>query len=153
MTNQSIEISKNFSVSRSTLYKAWTDEAALKEWWKPMGKSLVEMENEVQEGGKVAYVFEDLENPTGRLVIQGVYQTAIPEEKLVYTWNWVLDDIAVENANYTLTVEFSEQNEGTELRVQQHSEKELEGLQPHKAGWEDALDSLDNYLKVLPSSS
>jgi uncharacterized protein YndB with AHSA1/START domain len=148
MSDQSIVISKHFSVNRSALYKAWTEEAALREWWKPMGKSLVKLENDIRVGGKVEYVFEDLDNAAGKLIIQGEYQTATPEEKLVYTWNWILNDVAVENANYTLTIEFSEQNEETELKIQQHREKEVEGVQPHKEGWEDALESLSKYLET-----
>ncbi|MEJ7560063.1 MAG: SRPBCC domain-containing protein [Pedobacter sp.] len=149
MSDQSIEISKHFSVSASALYKAWTEESALKEWWKPMGKTLAHLENDIQEGGKVEYVFEDLDNPAGKLMIQGVYQTVVPEKKLVYTWNWILNDVAVENANYTLTVEFSEQDGETELNIKQQREKELEGVQPHKEGWEDGLESLKQYLETL----
>jgi uncharacterized protein YndB with AHSA1/START domain len=146
MSDQSIVISKRFPVSPDLVYKAWTEESALKEWWKPMGKTLVSVENNIEEGGKIEYLFEDDDNPSGKLTIHGTYQTAIPESKLVYSWNWELDSIAVENANYTLTVEFSEQGEETELKIEQKREKELEGVQPHKEGWDEALESLGQYL-------
>ena len=148
MSDQSIVISKRFPVSLDLVYKAWTEESALKDWWKPMGKTLVSVENNVQEGGNVEYVFQDDDNPSGKLTISGTYQTAIPESKLVYSWNWVLDNIAVENANYTLTVEFSEEGEETELKIEQKRDKEMEGVEPHKEGWDEALESLGQYLET-----
>ncbi len=81
MTNeaQTVNIQKSFKATKDALYKAWTEEAALKQWWKPMDKTLISMETDIRSGGKVVYTFE------GGLKIHGEYKEAQPGEKLVYS--------------------------------------------------------------------
>ncbi len=43
----SINASKTFKARVEALYKAWTDAEQLKQWWKPMGFSLRQVENEL----------------------------------------------------------------------------------------------------------
>jgi len=146
MKNEPITITKNFKVSAAELFKAWTEESALKSWWKPAGRTLTTLENEIEDGGKILYKFED-ESQEGQLTIEGEYQNALPEEKLVYSWNWIMDDQALENGNYLLTVEFKDSEDGSQLIVTQENQSEQEGIHPHEEGWEDALSSLKNYLE------
>jgi uncharacterized protein YndB with AHSA1/START domain len=146
MSNEPVIITQRFAASKADLFKAWTDESALKAWWQPAGKKLSSVENSLEDGGKVTYTFEPDGKDDTRLVIEGEYQEVQPEEKLVYTWNWILDETALENGNYLLTVEFNEIDEEAELTIHQESESEVEGVHPHKEGWEDALKSLENYL-------
>ena len=54
-----VEATKQFPVSVQKLYRAWTDPDQLKQWWKPMGKRLKEVTNDLKEGGKVSYSFDD----------------------------------------------------------------------------------------------
>lgn len=147
MINEPVTITQRFAASKADLFKAWTEESALKEWWKPVGKKLSRLENDMKEGGKIRYVFEADNEADGRLTIEGEYKVAEPQEKLVYTWNWVLDNSAVENGNYLLTVEFAGQDGEAELTIHQESQVENEGIHPHKDGWEDALKSLGDYLE------
>ncbi|MDQ1143004.1 SRPBCC family protein [Pedobacter agri] len=146
MKNEPITITKNFKVSAAELFKAWTEESALKSWWKPAGRTLSTLENEIEDGGKILYKFED-ESQEGQLTIEGEYQSALPEEKLVYSWNWIMDDQALENGNYLLTVEFKDAEDGSQLIVTQENQSEQEGIHPHEEGWEVALNSLKNYLE------
>lgn len=146
MLNDPVIIIQRFAVSKADLFKAWTNESALKAWWQPAGKKLSSVENNLEEGGKVTYIFEPDGKDDTKLVIEGEYQEVQPEEKLVYTWNWILDETALENGNYLLTVEFNEINGEAELTIHQESESEQEGVHPHQDGWEDALKSLEDYL-------
>ena len=147
MSNEPVIITHRFAVSKAELFKAWTEEAALKEWWQPAGKTLSSVENDLQEGGKVKYTFEPDAKDDTKLVIEGTYHEVKPEENLVYTWNWILDESALENGNYLLTVEFNETDGEASLTIHQESKSENEGVHPHKEGWEDALKSLEKYLK------
>lgn len=147
MKNEPITISEKFNVDTATLFRAWTDESALKAWWKPTGKTLSNVENDIKEGGKVAYHFESEAETTGKLTIEGTYQSVIPEQKLVYTWNWIVDDAALENGNYLLTVGFEAAGEGSEISITQENQSETEGIHPHEEGWKEALESLKTYLE------
>lgn len=146
MSNEPIKITQHFAASKADIFKAWTEEAALKAWWKPAGKKLSSVENHLEEGGKVSYTFEANEQDHTNLVIEGTYKEVKPEEKLVYTWNWILDNTALENGNYLLTVEFTESESGSEISIHQESETEKEGVHPHQEGWEEALKALEAYL-------
>ncbi|MBE7176945.1 MAG: SRPBCC domain-containing protein [Mucilaginibacter polytrichastri] len=143
----SITEKKDFNVSVDRLYKAWTEEAELKEWWHPGGYSLVELDADLQEGGNVKYVFESDAPNQGKLSIEGKYEAVDEGEKLVYTWNWHLDDAPVENGEYKLTVLFHGDDESSSLEVTQENQGESTAIHPHKEGWEKSLNALSEHLK------
>ncbi|UKT62604.1 SRPBCC family protein [Pedobacter mucosus] len=144
MSNETLQAEKTFNKNVSELYQAWTDESALKEWWKPSGNKLKSLTADLEKGGELKYDFESDNN--GDLIIEGTYEEVIPEEKLVYTWNWILDNVPVENGEYKLTVSFSAEGEGSKLSITQESLNENEGIHPNKSGWDTALNDLENYL-------
>ncbi|RZK20919.1 MAG: SRPBCC domain-containing protein [Pedobacter sp.] len=146
MKNEPISLTTNFAVSKTELFKAWTEQPALTSWWKPVGRTLSSLENEIKDGGKIRYKFDD-QSQEGELIIEGEYQSAIPEEKLVYSWNWIMDDQPIENGIYLLTVEFKDVEGGSQLSITQQNQSEQEGIHPHEKGWEGALKSLKDYLE------
>ncbi len=135
-----LDLQRDFPVDRDTLYRAWTEEAALRKWWKPLGHELSSMTNDIREGGSVTYLFNEL------LQISGTYQEAEPAKRLVYTWNWKLKHEPIHDANYLLTVEFLEKGEGSRLHVVQDQFASEEAIHPHREGWEKALEELATYL-------
>lgn len=97
----SLTISKAFNGSNEALYSAWTQPEELKQWWKPMGKNLVDVMNDVKQGGEVKYVFEN-----NSLTIDGRYEKVEDHNVLEYTWNWHLKLEGEEAAAYKLLVRF-----------------------------------------------
>lgn len=138
---EQISITKSFAVSKNDLYNAWTDEAHLKQWWKPMNKQLLRAENDIAEGGKVVYVFEN------DLRVEGQYKEVQVGEKLVYSWNWSLPNDSHYNGEYLLTVSFKGNDEQSELEVMQQDFKQEHAVKPHQEGWEEALENLKQYLE------
>ena len=112
MNNENITIEKTFPVQVRELYRAWTEEDALKTWWQPGGRKLESVKTDLQEGGALVYTFDPNENSEGELIIEGKYETVVPENELVYTWNWALNNEPIENGTYKLNVKFSEAGEG-----------------------------------------
>lgn len=133
-------VSKTFPVSKERLYKAWTEPEELKQWWKPLGKSLVSVENDIREGGKVRYSFED------GLEISGQYKQADAGKKLVYSWIWHIPEASLHNGDYLLTVAFNEEGEGSSLSVTQENFAQEHAIKPHEEGWQEALDALQYHL-------
>ena len=148
MSNENITAQKSFPVDVNKLYKAWTEEAALKEWWKPAGRKLQSVEAVLENGGTIKYTFEPDDNSNGELVIEGTYETVIPNEKLVYSWNWKLDNAPVKDGDYKLSVAFTSENEGSKISISQETEAEQEGIHPHQEGWDNALADLEKYLSA-----
>ncbi len=135
-----VQVSKDFPVSKEALYKAWTEEQQLKEWWKPMNKQLQKVENDIREGGRVAYHFDE------NLQIKGEYKEVAEGDKLVYSWNWELPEDSVHRGEYLLTVAFSGDGDKSTLDITQENFQHEHSIKPHTAGWEEALEHLHRYL-------
>ncbi|HVF80562.1 MAG TPA: SRPBCC domain-containing protein [Flavisolibacter sp.] len=141
-----IELTKDFGVSAEVLYKAWTTEDGLKQWWHPMGNTLRGLTNELRDGGKVEYQFSTAEGEEA-FTISGVYKEVLPVKKLVYTWNWKLPSPSVQDTDFLLTIEFTSTGSGSSLHVMQENFTSEEAVQPHREGWENALQDLAAYLQ------
>lgn len=139
-----IQASKSFNAPVSALYKAWTDPEQLKQWWKPMGMSLNNVENEITEGGKVIYHFSGDEGTS--LTIEGTYQEVQPNERLVYTWNWQFPDEKL-NSAYKLEVTFQGSEEESSISITQNEEEQQESVKPKESAWDDQLIKLAQFLE------
>jgi uncharacterized protein YndB with AHSA1/START domain len=140
----SIQASKSFKTPVSALYQAWTDAEQLKQWWKPMGLTLNNVENEITEGGKVTYHFSGDEGTS--LTIEGSYQEVKPNERLVYTWNWQLPDEKL-NSAYKLEVAFEGSAEESSISITQTEEEQQESVKPKESAWDDQLSKLAQFLE------
>jgi uncharacterized protein YndB with AHSA1/START domain len=134
-----LEVSKEFTCSKEELFKAWTDEEELKQWWKPLNKHLEHVINEIEPGGTVKYVFDN-----NSLVIDGKYEK-VEDNLLEYTWRWHLAQPA-DKADYKLIVRFEEKEGNSILSVTQLGFNEQHTIEPHKQGWEQALQHLDEFI-------
>lgn len=143
-----LEISKQFESPKEQLYKAWTDAEQLKLWWKPMGKQLAEVTNDLSEGGAVKYSFEG-----GDLTIDGTYEKVTPGELLEYTWNWHSAEQTIEDASYKLSVKFTGEGNESTISITQQGFNNKESVQPHQHGWEQGLQQLHDYLSKETNES
>jgi len=139
-----IQASKSFQADVSALYKAWTEAEQLKQWWKPMGLTLSDVENEITEGGKVTYHFKGEEGTS--LTIEGTYQEVQPNERLVYTWNWQLPDEKL-NSSYKLEVVFEGSADQSSISITQNEEEQQESVKPKESAWDDQLSKLAQFLE------
>ena len=136
--------SKTFQVPVEALYKAWTDAEQLKQWWKPMGLTLTQVENELPEGGKIAYHFEGQEGTS--LTIEGTYQEVQAGQRLVYTWNWQLPDEKL-NSAYKLEVTFEGSDTQSTITVKQQEDEQQESVKPKASAWDEELSKLATFLE------
>ena len=135
-----VHVTKHFSAKKEELYKAWTEPQQLKQWWKPLNKQLVEVENDIRQGGTVRYRFED------DLQISGTYKEVEQGSKLVYSWNWDVPDESLQKGEYLLTVLFREEGEGSSIEISQEDIRHEHAIKPHEEGWQEALDALQTHL-------
>lgn len=145
-TEKSIRASKNFKANVNDLYDAWINPDKLKKWWQPAGNRLVNVENDVWEGGEIVYEFSGADGKR-TLVITGQYKEVKPAQRLVYSWDWQLPGSEnLSDNRFELTVEFSGDENESSLQVTQTNEAENESIQPKEKGWEDELESLNQFL-------
>lgn len=141
-----LKTSREFNVDREELYRAWTSEEALRAWWHPMGNRLSSLEQDIREGGRVRYRFETAEGKEA-FTISGDYIEVVPGEKLVYSWDWHLPVPTVHDTSFILNVSFEGSGPGSRISIRQEQFSSDEAIQPHRHGWEEALDSLGSYLE------
>src|SRR5687768_3267135 len=96
-----LQLAKPFKCSIETLYNAWTEPDQLKQWWRPLGKELSVVENDIRVGGRLKYTFGD-----GQLIIDGNYEEVAPQKLLTYTWNWHFNAETTEDTAFNLTIRF-----------------------------------------------
>lgn len=149
-SNTPVSASKDFSVAANILYSAWTEPDQLKQWWKPMGNQLAEVNNELKEGGEIEYKFKS--EGSEDLVIRGKYLEVVPNEKLVYTWKWQVQDEALDDSEYKLSVNFKSAGQGSSILISQEDNKPHESIKPHQHGWDEALNHLSEFLESHKAS-
>jgi uncharacterized protein YndB with AHSA1/START domain len=146
MAENKITATQKFDASAEKVFAAWTEFEQLKQWWKPLGKTMIKMDQ--SEGSNdVAYHFSDGDSSDGDMMVKSKYEKIEENKHLVYSWNWYLNDAPVKDGLYKLDVEFRDTDGGSEISVTQSNESEEEGVHPHSQGWDDALKELKDFVE------
>ena len=139
----SLEIKRFINAPRDRVYAAWTDPTQLKEWWGPEGVRTRVLVIDARVGGKYRW---DLINQEGEeMSVFGEYRELIPGKKVVFTWKWD-DDEAWENRSSVVSVEFSDRDGGTELRLTHVQLPSEASRDRHNEGWNSVLDRLEKFF-------
>jgi len=141
----SLEIKRFINAPRTRVYAAWTDPAQLREWFGPVWVRTCELIAEARVGGKFRW---DVINCEGKEVtIRGEYREIVPGNKIVFTWKHC-DDELWEDQVSIVTVEFSDRNSGTELRLTHEQLPGEESRDGHGRGWNSVLDRLEEFVST-----
>jgi|SRR5437588_7886656 len=142
--NLKLEIKRFINAPRARVYQAWTDPAQLREWFGPENVKTRELVVDSRVGGKFRW---DLTNPEGEeMTVFGEYHELVPGKKIVFTWKWD-DDEVWENRSSLVTVELSDRDGGTELRLIHEKLPSEESRDRHNEGWNSVLDKLEKFFK------
>lgn len=135
----SVTIVRRIKAPPAKVYAALTDPKRMVQWWGPDAGPTLRAEADVRPGGRFSVVFRllngDEHNPTG------VYQEVIPNQKLVFTWEW--PEMPERESLVTfLLVPF---DGGTDLTLI-HEQLPDEGARiSHEVGWRGFLDKLEAF--------
>ena len=139
----SLEIKRLIKAPRDRVYAAWTNPAQLKQWFGPENVQTHDFIAEVRVGGKFRW---DLTSSEGeRMAVGGEYHELRPGRKIVFTWQWE-DDEAWENNVSIVTVELTDRDGGTELRLTHERLPNEASRDGHTRGWNSALDKLEKFF-------
>jgi uncharacterized protein YndB with AHSA1/START domain len=141
--NFRLEIKRVINAPRDRVYAAWTDVEQLKQWFGPEKVHTRNIIADARVGGKYQW---DLIDPEGEeMTVFGEYRELVPGRKIVFTWKFEDDEDWKDRAS-VVTVELSDHEGGTELRLiheQLPSEQSRDG---HNEGWNSALDKLERFV-------
>ena len=141
--NLSLEIKRVINAPRDRVYAAWTDPAQLKQWFGPENVRTRNLIADARVGGEFRW---DLTNSGGEeMTMRGEFRELQPGKKIVFSWQW-LDDEDWENHISVVTVELSDRDGGTELRLIHEQLPNEQSRDGHNGGWNSALDKLEKFF-------
>jgi uncharacterized protein YndB with AHSA1/START domain len=139
----SLEIKRFINAPRDRVYAAWTDPAQLRQWFGPEKVQTRNLIADARVGGKFRW---DLTNSEGeKMTCLGEYRELQPGKKIVFTWQWD-DDEDWANHTSVVTVELSDRDNGTELRLIHEQLPNEASRDGHTEGWNSALDKLEKFF-------
>lgn len=128
---------------RDRVYAAWTDPAQLKQWFGPENVQTRDLIADARVGGEFRW---DIIDPDGdKMTVNGEFRELQPNRKIVFTWQWQ-DDENWENHLSIVTVELSDRDGGTELRLIHEKLPSEQSRDGHNSGWNSALDKLEKFF-------
>lgn len=131
-----LHVRRRIAASPARLFDAWTDPAQLTRWWGPEGVCCPGAFVDLRVGG--AYRIENLLPDGSTVVIEGVFETIDPPERLVYTWQ-VRPGPATQER---VTVRFAAVGEETDVIVTHEAIRDRATRDQHASGWRGCLDGL-----------
>lgn len=141
---QALTLERKFNHPPETVFKAWTEPAALRQWMGPEGYSCPSAEIDAKTGG--VYVIPMIA-PVGSIhTVRGVIKDLIPNELMRFSWAWDQEDGSA-GQMMEVTVEFHKSGGGTRLVLTQTNFIDEDAREKHQGGWQGCLNSLANYLE------
>lgn len=139
-----LRITRRLAAPRDKVFRAFTDPAAMVQWWGPEGMDVPEISLDLRPGGAWRTA---MRSPKGELhIVGGVYREISPPERLVYTWVWDKDDW---NERETLvTLEFNDRGGETELVLIHERLPSTDSRDHHEMGWTSCFNCLQQYLQT-----
>ena len=139
----SLEIKRVIRAPRDCVYAAWTDPVQLKEWFGPENVQTRNFVAEARVGGKFRW---DLTSSEGeKMTVQGEYRELQPDRRIVFTWQFE-DDEDWKQRDSVVTVELSDCDGGTEVRLTHEQLPSKESRDSHTEGWRSVLDKLEKFF-------
>ena len=139
----SLEIKRVINAPPARVYAAWTDPDQLKQWWGPEGVQTRNFTADARVGGKYRW---DLVNQEGEeMSVFGEYRELIAGRKIVFTWKWD-DDEDWKVHNSLVTVELSDRDGGTEIKLTHEQLPSEASRDRHNEGWNSVIDRLEKFF-------
>lgn len=152
-SNRELTLTRVFDAPRDLVFRAWTDEKLLAQWWGPKGFTNPIAELEPRPGGRINIVMEDSAGfikKGSRYPMEGEFKEIDEPKKLVYNSSAVMDGKPIIENEVTVTFE----DDGGKTRMTLHvlvthatpeAEAPLKGME---MGWSQSLDKLAELVKA-----
>lgn len=143
-------INRSFQAPVEQVYKAWTDQMYLAQWWGPKGFTNPVCELDVRPGGEI---YIDMTGPDGTVYpMGGIFHEIIEPEKLVFTSTALKNEAGSWQLEVLNTVTF-DQNGETKIKLSAAVVKSGPGTEESLAGmetgWNQSLDRLADLVEKM----
>ncbi len=141
-----IALQRRFRASPDRVFRAWTEPAALREWWCPPGWIAGDIEIDLRPEGR--YRIEMRRTGGGeRVAVHGRFVAITPPRRLVYTWSW--KGAFADMAATLVTVEIDGSADETLLTLRHDNFAHPGEREQHRTGWIAACNRLDRLLTPI----
>jgi len=152
-SNNDVVLTRIIDAPLQRVWRAWTTQSAVQEWWGPWGATNPTCEWQAKPGGKINIVMlagKELGPLAGQeWPMAGQFQTVEDQKRLVFITSAISRDKSI--LDTLVTVSFEAKGDKTKLTVQIEVTKagpEAAGaLQGMNQGWNQQLDKLVKYAK------
>lgn len=152
-TKKELFMARTFDAPRELVFKAWTDEKLVSQWWGPQGVFNPVCEIDARPGGKMKIVMEAGEEMGDfkgtQWPMDGEFIEVDEPTKLVFTANAINEGKVV--LEHRTTVTFEEKDGKTDMKVHVLVTKVLPGsefaIKGMEAGWNQQLDKLVTFVE------
>lgn len=141
--NLNIELQRRFRASPDRVFHAFTQPAALREWWCPPGWVAAEIEVDLRVGGAYRLAMTRLDD-NSRVSVVGRFLEVRPPERLVYSWRW--EGAFADLAETRVTLELRGSEHETLLLLRHENFTDPAARQQHRSGWIAACNRLDRVV-------
>jgi uncharacterized protein YndB with AHSA1/START domain len=125
------------------VFRAWTQAAALREWWCPPGWTAGDIVIDLRVGG--AWRIAMRRAGDGEAVsVHGEFLEVQPPRRLVYTWRW--EGAFAQMPETLVMIELAGTENDTLLTIRHENFIDPGIRQQHRSGWIAACDRLDRLL-------
>jgi uncharacterized protein YndB with AHSA1/START domain len=140
-----LRVSRRIRATPERLFRAWTDPAHLRHWWRmdEPGWTFGGAEIDLRVGGEYRL---GMTAPDGRAhVALGVYREVAPPNRLAFTWDWENPENRV--GDTLVTVDLADAGDGTTEVVITHVRfATTDRAARHERGWTQLLELIDRYV-------
>lgn len=149
-TEKVLIIERVFDAPREEVFKAWTDENLLLQWFCCKGFRVVSADVDLRVGGVWR---SSMESPDGNIYAErGVYREISPPARLVMTWAWEAVGGGEEHTigyETIVSVDFEPYEDNkTKMYFKQEIFESVESRDSHNQGWSEAFDNLELFLRL-----
>lgn len=138
--NKELKIKRSFPLSRTEIFRYFTDPELIEQWAYPDGLSLRIPQFNLRTNGKYRY---EHEGRNGKFVCVGKFTEIEPNQKLVMIDERITGpDGNVVFENLGCTQVFRDTRAGSEVEVIQEGFKDEQALNDCRQGWEQSLNHL-----------
>jgi uncharacterized protein YndB with AHSA1/START domain len=138
-TPESLNVQRLIRAPRARVFHAWTNPDDILKWFGPGDCRALEARVDLRVGG--SYRFRVLTHGM-EMDLLGVFHEISAPSRLVYTWQFK-GGPPPDMPETVVTVEFVEQDGGTEVRIKHEKLPTPEAREQHRIGWEGCCDKLD----------
>ena len=150
-----VTITRVFDAPREIVFRAWTDERLMKQWWGPQFFTNPVCQVDARPGGKFLIHMQDAQ---GNIYPDsGEFLEVVPPERLVFLSKAFEDETGAAALEVHFTVTFAEEGSqtrmtlvGNVLRATPEMEGPLSGME---MGWTQSFDKLDEVFSPTSRSS